>query len=659
MLQSSKRRFRDYLVLRAADKTYAKRESDSKGTRPDKARRSRPFRELISRFWTFSRPHRGPLAFSLSMLTIVCLTSLAMPAATKIVIDNVLTEGGLEAVPAWLANVLPADVTRSGLLWGVGFALVGLAVVGVSLGTMGRWQMTRVTKRMQVELRDRTIRHAIQLPLVTIQRYKTGGMASLLREDAGLAGDLLFGLVYNPWKAVVQLVGTLTILAWVDYRMLIGGLLLLPAAWISQRTYIARIRPLYRDGKHVRQDIDATTTETFGGMRIVRGFGRERSEVGRFTGAQHYMTRIEVLTWWWSRVVEIAWSILIPVASAGVLVYGGLQVLKGSLSIGDLMMFSTYLLMLLGPMETLTHTASQVQSNLAAFDRVLDLLAEPLEFADTPGTHTVARATARGEIELRDVWFAYPKSKPKPLAEPAPLSEAESQPVIRGVSLKVRAGETVAFIGPSGSGKTTLCNLICRFYDPTSGTVTFDGVDLKTIDPRSYRTLLGIVEQDVFLFDGTIRENIAYGKRNATDAEVFAAATAANAAEFVGAMERKYDTIIGERGVRLSGGQKQRIAIARALLADPRILILDEATSNLDTESERLIQRSLVRLMKGRTCFVIAHRLSTVRLADRIVVLEHGKITEQGTHDELLAKDGRYADLLKMQTHRPEFEDAV
>jgi len=592
----------------------------------------------------------------------VCLTSLAMPAATKIVIDHVLTEGGLETMPRWLWDLLPQPVTPSRLLWAIGIALVGLAAIGVTLGTLGRWQMTRITKRMQVELRDKTFRHAIHLPLVTIHRYKTGGMASLLREDAGMAGDLLFGLVYNPWKAVVQLVGTLSILAWVDWRLLIGGLMLLPAAWISQRAYISRIRPLYRDGKHVRQDIDATTTETFGGMRIVRGFGRERSEVGRFTGAQHYMTRIEILTWWWSRIVEIAWSILIPVASAAVLVYGGTQVLKGTLSIGDLMMFSTYLLMLLGPMETLTHTASQVQSNLAAFDRVLDLLAEPSEFSESPGTRFVDRRTARGEIHLRDVWFAYPKPKPKAASAVNPVADApppsEPQPVIRGVSLHVRAGETIAFIGPSGSGKTTLCNLICRFYDPTSGSVLFDGVDLKTIDPRSYRTLLGIVEQDVFLFDGTIRENIAYGRRDASEADVVAAADAANASEFIGAMEKRYNTVIGERGVRLSGGQKQRIAIARALLADPRILILDEATSNLDTESERLIQRSLVRLMKGRTSFVIAHRLSTVRLANRIVVLEHGAITEQGTHHELLAKNGRYADLLKMQTHRPDFDDA-
>ena len=650
MLPTSKRRFREYLRLR-------KPEPAGVDVRPGSAglsrRRTRSFRQLLRSFWAFVGPHRPAFFFAIGTLTIVCVAALAIPAATKIVIDYALTPGGFERIPAWCREAAFMPESPEGLLWLVGGGLVGLAFFGTAIGTSGRWQMTRITKRVQVELRDRAFRHAIDLPLATIQRYKTGGMASLLREDGGLAGDLLFGLVYNPWKAVVQLVGTLTILAVVDWRMLIGGLLLLPAAWVSQRTWISRIRPLYRDAKVARQEIDATTTEVFGGMRIVRGFGREKTEVARFTGSQHYMTRIEILTWWWSRIVEIAWAILIPLASAAVLVYGGTQVLKGRLTVGDLMMFSTYLLMLLGPLETLTHTASQVQSNLAAFDRVLDLFDEPKDFAGVVGRVQLDRRSAKGDVELDDVWFTYPKS-----ARSAGV-EQDPQPVIRGVSLRVKAGETVALIGPSGSGKTTLCNLICRFYDPNSGTVRFDGHDLRTVDPRTYRPMLGIVEQDVFLFDGTIRENIAYGRREADDAEIERAAAAANAAEFIEGMEHRYATVIGERGVRLSGGQKQRIAIARALLADPRILVLDEATSNLDTESERLIQRSLVRLMRGRTCFVIAHRLSTVRLAHRIVILEKGVITEQGTHEELLAANGRYADLLRMQTHRPDFAESV
>ena len=333
--------------------------------------------------------------------------------------------------------------------------------------------------------------------------------------------------------------------------------------------------------------------------------------------------------------------LLVPAASAAVLVYGGNRILDGQLTIGALMAFSMYLLMLLGPMEVLVSTASGLQNSLAAWDRCLDILAEPREFesADKPAPPAQIDAKENptrfsGELDLRNVAFTYPGT---------------TQEVLHGVSLHVPAGHTVALIGHSGSGKTTLCNLIARFYDPSVGSIHLDGTDLRSIPAERYRALLGIVEQDVFLFDGSIADNIAYGRREATDAEITAAAQAANAHEFISGFEKGYQTVIGERGVRLSGGQKQRIAIARALLSDPRILILDEATSNLDSESEQLIQRALVELMKGRTCFVIAHRLSTIRHADLIVVLEKGKVTETGTHDELVARGGRYLRMLQAQ----------
>ncbi|HYD01097.1 MAG TPA: ATP-binding cassette domain-containing protein, partial [Phycisphaerales bacterium] len=343
--------------------------------------------------------------------------------------------------------------------------------------------------------------------------------------------------------------------------------------------------------------------------------------------------------WWWSRGIEMAWMLLVPTASAAVLVYGGNRILDGQLTIGALMAFSMYLLMLLGPMEVLVSTASGLQNSLAAWDRCLDILAEPREFDGAaapaaPPPDGQARRLFRGELDIHEVSFTYPGG---------------TQEVLHGVSLHVPAGHTVALVGHSGSGKTTLCNLIARFYDPTSGAILLDGTDLHTIPAERYRSLLGIVEQDVFLFDGSIADNIAYGRRDAAEAQVRAAAQAANAHEFISGFDKGYQTVIGERGVRLSGGQKQRIAIARALLADPRILILDEATSSLDTESERLIQRALVELMRGRTCFVIAHRLSTIRHADLIVVLEHGKITETGTHDELVTAGGRYLRMLQAQ----------
>jgi len=347
------------------------------------------------------------------------------------------------------------------------------------------------------------------------------------------------------------------------------------------------------------------------------------------------MSRQELRTWWWSRGIDVSWALLIPGASAALLWYGGQQVLEGQLTPGDLVMFLAYVVMLLAPIEMLASSATAFQTNLAGLDRLLDLTAEQPEMPDRPGARALRRADVRGAVTLESVCYRYPGSE---------------RMVLEEVSMHVPEGSVVALVGRSGSGKTTLCNLVARFFDPVSGRIMVDGTDLRDATLESWRALLGIVEQDVFLFDGTIAENIAYADRSAPREAIAEAARAANAAEFIEALPGAYDTAIGERGVKLSGGQRQRIAIARALLAQPRILILDEATSNLDTESEQLIQAALARLMRDRTTFVIAHRLSTIRHADLIVVLEGGRIAEMGTHDALMARSGRYREMVTLQT---------
>jgi ATP-binding cassette subfamily B protein len=624
--KSSRARFEE---LKRSDASDLPAHGKGHDTKKEK-RRDRSAWSLVKEFLGLLGGHRRSIILSLATVTVATILALIPPAATKFVVDYIIGDAPLPAsVPDWVPHEswpLLATIT-------IGILCISLIKTGLHI--WGRWHATRVTKLIQMSVRKKVFAHVLRLPLHRVQEMKSGGAASVLRQDAGSVGELVFGLLYNPWRALIQLLGSLVILSIVDWRLLIGAFAMIPGVFLSHRTWISRIRPQHRRVRAQREEVDALATESFGGMRVVRAFSRQRAETSRILRGNHVMGRQELYAWWWTRTIEIVWEVLMPMASTGLLLYGGWRVLEGDLTLGDLMMFLVYLLMLLGPLAVLAQSAASLQNSLSGLDRVLDLLEEPREMTSDSPLKKVRHVYKYGQLTFENVRFCYPTGEQDAIAE---------------FSLDVAPGETIALVGPSGAGKTTICNLVARFYDPTEGRILLDGQDLREVDVESYRTLIGIVEQDVFLFDGTAAANIGYGARDSSDEQIQEAAALANAHEFITALPQGYDTIIGERGVKLSGGQRQRIAIARAILADPKILILDEATSNLDTESERLIQKSLARMMSERTSFVIAHRLSTITHADRILVLEGGRVVEVGTHEDLMDRDGRYREMVLLQT---------
>jgi ATP-binding cassette subfamily B protein/subfamily B ATP-binding cassette protein MsbA len=396
-------------------------------------------------------------------------------------------------------------------------------------------------------------------------------------------------------------------------------------------TFARRVRPIYRSHRKDAEVIDGRVGETFSGIRVVRAFRAETRELLDYLRGRHTVLRKELFAHRRELVLWTSWSLLLSGVNVVIVWYGGWLNIAGRASIGDIMAFQWYTFLLLNPVWSIVNSFSELQRSLAAMERVFELLEMEADKPDPPSAADAPR-TVR-EIRFEHVDFEY----------------VPGRPVVRDFSVSVPAGSVVALVGRSGAGKTTVTDLVARFHDPTHGRIVLNGTDIRDFRLRTYRDLLAIVQQDVFLFDGSVRDNIAYARHDATEAQVEDAARRANAHEFIVRLPGGYDTFIGERGVKLSGGQQQRLAIARAILASPQILILDEATSNLDTESEQLIQASMATLLAGRTTFVIAHRLSTIRRADLILLMEDGSIIERGTHEELMGARGGYYGMVLRQ----------
>jgi ABC-type multidrug transport system fused ATPase/permease subunit len=559
------------------------------------------------------RPRRGLLAFSFFLVLIGRACGLVLPVSSKFLFDNVIEKHHPDLLLPILSAVVAATIIQ-----------------GISSFSLTQL-VSKEGQRAITELRRRVQAHIGKLPLGYYDANKTGALVSRIMSDVEGVRNLIGTGLVEFCGGILTAVLALGILLKVNARMTLVALGFLIVLMVAFARAFKTIRPIFRERAKINAEVTGRLTESLGGVRVVKGYHAEDREASVFSsGAQRLLQNVfKTLTA--TSLMGLSSVVMLGIVSSIIMYNGAREILAGHMTRGDLIMYTALMGFMVAPVAQIASIGTQLTEALAGLDRTRDVLEQNREDVD-PG-RTVVLPSIRGDVAFEHVDFAYEPGKP----------------VLDDVSFESQPGSVTALVGSSGSGKSTMIGLVAAFYKPTAGRVLIDGIDLSTVRLDSYRPALGVVLQDSFLFDGSIRENIAFSHPDATEEEIMQACRIAHVDEFAERFADKYDTIIGERGVKLSGGQKQRVSIARAVLADPRILILDEATSSLDSESEAYIQQGLKYLMQGRTTFVIAHRLSTIRQADQILVVEAGKIVERGKHQELLALNGRYFDLYTRQ----------
>ncbi|HXM71229.1 MAG TPA: ABC transporter ATP-binding protein [Thermoanaerobaculia bacterium] len=587
----------------------------------DAAKKRQPikFRVVLADALELIRARKGRLGLGLAIMAVSRVAGLVLPGVSKFLVDKVILAKGLDmATRMWKLEQL--------------VLIAGAATVVQAVSSFSLSQLLGIAAQRSItEMRRRVQRHVGRLSISYFEHTKTGVLLSRVMNDAeglrNLVGTGLVEVVGGMMTAVLAL----GILFYVNARLTWIALCVLSLFGFVMLYAFKTLRPLFRERSKINAELSGRLSESFSGVRVVKAYGAEGRESLVFAKSAHRLFRNVAGTMTGLSTVGAASTLLIGGMTIVLMAIGGRDILLGRMSMGDFFAFTLYLGMMVGPVVQIVNIGSQLTEAFAGLERIREIRNETSEVAGDAARRPVE--SVRGTVEFRDVQFEY----------------QTGVPVLRGVSFRADPGTSTALVGPSGSGKSTLISLVAAFHRPTSGQILVDGQDLADLRLLDYRSHLGVVFQDNFLFDGTVLENIAYAAPDATAPEILRAAEIAHCDAFVRRLPKGYDTVVGERGVRLSGGERQRVAIARAILADPRILILDEATSSLDSESEALIQEGLAELMRGRTSFVIAHRLSTIRRADTILVLEAGKIVEQGRHQELLALGGLYHSLYTRQ----------